>query len=342
MANMRRWSTTATGNASVAGGANTINFAEGQTPGSVNNSAREMMAQVRSIYTPDEWGWVEHSATASVASQTSFKLAGNQTANWTAGRRWRLKSGSSTRYGAVVSSSFTSETTITVTVDSGSLSASHSLAALAAITSNHVPATVNTYVTSDSLSAALATYVTSNSLSAALASYVTSNSVSAAIANFVTSNSASAMIATQIAASPSGAVVLLGYQTTANSTSFRFSGSWSDYAVIQLVYQIEGETTNKTVSFAAYTDGGTTPIVSAKQAAGAELVTPIFGRAEFFGIPSGIAQKAIWINQGKRSAGASTGVATSTANAGLINAVRVACSATMTNCFVAAYGIKKV
>jgi len=139
MANLRKWSSSASGNASVAGGANTINFAEGQAPGSVNNSAREMMAQVRGIYTPAEWGWVEFSATASVASQTSFKLSGNQTSDWTAGRRWRLKSGSSTRYGSVVSSSFTAETTITVTVDSGSLSASHSLAALAAIDSNHVP-----------------------------------------------------------------------------------------------------------------------------------------------------------------------------------------------------------
>lgn len=151
MANLRKWSQSASGNASVAGGVNTINFQEGQSPGSVNNSAREMMAQVRSIYTPDEWGWVEHSATASVASQTVFKLAGNQTGNWTANRRWRLKSGSTTRYGTVVSSSFTSETTITVTVDSGSLSASHSLAALAAIDANHVP---RDYATSASLASA--------------------------------------------------------------------------------------------------------------------------------------------------------------------------------------------
>lgn len=150
MANIRRWSVTATGNATVAGGANTINFAEGQSPGSVNNSAREMMAQIRSIYQPDEWGWVEHSATASVASQTTFKLAGNQTTAWAANRRWKLKSGSTTRYGTVVSSSFTTETTITVTVDSGSLSASHSLAALSVVTTNHVPAD---YVSSNSVSA---------------------------------------------------------------------------------------------------------------------------------------------------------------------------------------------
>lgn len=162
MANLRRWSQTATGNATVAGGLNTINFAEGQSPGSVNNSAREMMAQIRSIYIPEEWGWVETSATASIASQTSFKLAGNQTANWVANRRWRLKSGSTTRYGTVVSSSFTTETTITVTVDSGSLSASHSLAALSAVSGDHVPD--NFLILAD-----LAGYVTSNSLSAAKA-----------------------------------------------------------------------------------------------------------------------------------------------------------------------------
>jgi hypothetical protein len=163
MANLRRWSSSASGNSSVAGGANTINFAEGQAPGSVNNSAREVMAQIRSIYVPEEWGWVEHSATASVASQTTFKLAGNQTSNWTANRRWRLKSGSTTRYGTVVSSSFTAETTITVTVDSGSLSASHSLAALSAVSGDHVPdnyivpADLTAYVTSNSLSAGKAT-----------------------------------------------------------------------------------------------------------------------------------------------------------------------------------------
>lgn len=139
MANLRRWSSSASGNSSIAGGVNTINFAEGQAPGSVNNSAREMMAQIRSIYAPEEWGWVEHSATASIASQTTFKLTGNQTSNWSANRRVRLKSGSTTRLATIVSSSFTTETTITLTVDSGSLSASHSLAALSVITTDHVP-----------------------------------------------------------------------------------------------------------------------------------------------------------------------------------------------------------
>lgn len=178
MGNVRRWSTTASGNASIAGGVVTINFAEGQAPSTVNNSLRETLAQVRSIYKPDEWGWVECSATASVASQTTFKLTGNQTSDYTANRRTRLKSGSTTRYGTIVSSSFTTETTVTITVDSGSLSASHTLAAVAAIDSNHIPA--NTYVTSNSLSAALASYLTS--ASAALSTYLTSGSAATALA----------------------------------------------------------------------------------------------------------------------------------------------------------------
>jgi len=155
MGNIRRWSTTATGNASVAGGANTINWQEGQAPGSVNNSAREMMAQIRGIYTASDWGWVETSATASVASQTVFKLPGDRTQNWTPNRRWRIKSGSTTRYGYVVSSSYTTETTITVGVENGSLSASHSLVALSAIDENHVP--TNLYLSSNSASAMITT-----------------------------------------------------------------------------------------------------------------------------------------------------------------------------------------
>lgn len=138
MSNLRRWSSSASGNSSVSGGSNTINFAEGQSPGSVNNSARELMAQVRGVYTPANWGWVEFSATASVASQTTFKIVGNQTTDYSTGRRVRLKSGSSTRYGSIVSSSYTTETTVTLTVDSGSLSASHSLVGVSVLDSNNV------------------------------------------------------------------------------------------------------------------------------------------------------------------------------------------------------------
>lgn len=123
---LRHWSRTASGNASVAG----INWQEGQAPSTVNNSAREEMSQIRGQYTPGQWLWVELSNTASVASQTGFRLSTDLTADFHAGRRVRLTGGSTARYGAVVSSSFTAETMVTIAVDSGSLSASHTIAAL--------------------------------------------------------------------------------------------------------------------------------------------------------------------------------------------------------------------
>ncbi len=123
---LRHWSTTASGNAAVAG----INWTEGQPPSTVNDSARQEMAQVRQQYAPDQWHWVEVSNTASVASQTSFKVSTDLTSVFHAQRRVRLSGGGTTRYASVVSSSFTAETTVTVSVDAGSLSASHTIAAL--------------------------------------------------------------------------------------------------------------------------------------------------------------------------------------------------------------------
>ncbi|HEX2887169.1 MAG TPA: hypothetical protein VHP59_12120, partial [Vineibacter terrae] len=123
---LRHWSTTPSGNAAVAG----VNWTEGQPPSTVNDSARQEMAQVRQQYRPDQWHWVEISNTASVASQTSFKVSTDLTAAFHAQRRVRLTGGSTTRYASVVSSSFAAETTVTVLVDAGSLSASHTIAAL--------------------------------------------------------------------------------------------------------------------------------------------------------------------------------------------------------------------
>jgi hypothetical protein len=124
---IREWSESATGNnATVAG----INFAEGQLPSTVNNSARELMAQVRAWYYPDEAGWTDWGATASMNSQTVVKLAGDQTAMAAQGRRVRLRGGSATRYATVLSASFTSETAITLQDADGSLSASMSIIGL--------------------------------------------------------------------------------------------------------------------------------------------------------------------------------------------------------------------
>lgn len=181
--NLRKWDTAAAGNASIAGGASTINWAEGQPANSVNNSMREVMAQVAAFYKPSAAGWVEFSATVSISSQTTFKITGDQTTDYVANRRVRLSGGSATRFGSIVSASFGAETTVTITVDSGSLSASMTLVAVSSIVADNIPG--NTYVTSNSLSAALA----------ALGTYITSASASAAIATAVAAKTEVIMIA---------------------------------------------------------------------------------------------------------------------------------------------------
>jgi hypothetical protein len=134
---LREWSPSASGNSNVAG----INFAEGQAPSSVNNSARELMAQIKDEYLPNAWGFVEvpTSWSVSIASQTTLKVAGDRTAEWVADRRVKLTGGSTTRKAYVVSSSYTAETTVTLVVDSGSLSSSHTVAALSVVYDDAMP-----------------------------------------------------------------------------------------------------------------------------------------------------------------------------------------------------------
>ena len=138
---IRSWSTSAAGNnATVAG----INFAEGQLPSTVNNSARELMAQIRQWYDPDEAGWIDHAGTASVNSQTVIRLAGDQTGALMPGRRVRLRGGSvAARYASVLSASFTSETTLTIADADGSLSASMTVVGLATATPASLPRRVD-------------------------------------------------------------------------------------------------------------------------------------------------------------------------------------------------------
>lgn len=115
------WSTTANNNDDAD---TNINWAEGQAPSTVNDSARAMMAAV-AVFLRDN-GFIElkeHSHT--YASGTSTTVAGTDvTAYYTAGRRVRaVGSGTGTIYGTVVSSSFSTNTTIVYKWDaSGALS----------------------------------------------------------------------------------------------------------------------------------------------------------------------------------------------------------------------------
>lgn len=129
------WSQSASGNSSAGG----FTMAEGMAPSAVNDSLREMMAQLRQMHVPNMWGWVYFSGTASVASQTTVKIAGDQTAHAVANRKVQLRSAGQIRTATILSSSFTSETTITLTSVSGSLSASQTLIGFSAVYGDNLP-----------------------------------------------------------------------------------------------------------------------------------------------------------------------------------------------------------
>ena len=112
------WSTTAGNNANVG----SINWAEGMPPSAVNNSARQMMADVADYVNNPGPEWYQHDS-AAYASGTTFTVAGDQTGYYLAGRRLRAVNSSTTIYGAVVSATFSTNTTITAVWDSGSLDA---------------------------------------------------------------------------------------------------------------------------------------------------------------------------------------------------------------------------
>lgn len=137
MVERRAWSTSASGNASAGG----FTLAEGMAPSAVNDSLREMMAQLARSYGPEQRGWSEFSGTCSVNSQTVVKITGNQTTDYVAGRKIRLRGGSVSRYGEILSSSFTTETTITLTNMTGSLSASQTIIGASVAYDKNLPAT---------------------------------------------------------------------------------------------------------------------------------------------------------------------------------------------------------
>ena len=145
MAGIKDYSTTAASNTSVGG----ISIAEGMLPSNINNAMRAILADVREWYNDAEWviyGDGDGSHTFAYASATSFTVAGsNVTSLYHAGRRIKaVGSSTGTIVGTISSSSFSSNTTVNVTWDSGSLS-SESLTiylAILAKTNNSIPTDV--------------------------------------------------------------------------------------------------------------------------------------------------------------------------------------------------------
>lgn len=111
-----QWSTTPANNAS----AGAIDWAEGQPPSTVNDSARQMMADVAAQF-QNGWDWLNFGDTPAYVSATQFTVPGNLTSRYVVGRRVRASVTAGTIYGTIGISAFTSLTTVTVTWDSGSL-----------------------------------------------------------------------------------------------------------------------------------------------------------------------------------------------------------------------------
>lgn len=120
-----KWSTTAGDNATADP---TINWAENQAPSTVNNSSRAEMAAIRAWYEDVEYRDWGHTVTRT--GNTTFTVATDVTAIYVANRPIRCAD-SSTLYGFIASSSYSApNTTVTVTLDSGNLSASLTAVAL--------------------------------------------------------------------------------------------------------------------------------------------------------------------------------------------------------------------
>lgn len=109
--------TAASNNSAVPNG-----WPEGMAPSGVNDCGRQMMADIRSWYEDAEW--ITWGDTTVYVSGTSFKISGSDvTVRYSVGRRVRaVGSSTGTIYGKILTSAFSTDTTLTAAWDSGSLS----------------------------------------------------------------------------------------------------------------------------------------------------------------------------------------------------------------------------
>ncbi len=112
MSDIKTWSTTAASNNS----ASPDGAPESMAPSGVNNTIRENMAQVKAW---QEDGWANIGHTCTYASATTFTIASvDYTSTYAVGRRIRIAD-TTTVYGLITASSYSSNTTVTVLVDGG-------------------------------------------------------------------------------------------------------------------------------------------------------------------------------------------------------------------------------
>ena len=121
--NIKDYSTTQASNTSL----NSISVAEGMLPSNLNNAIRALMKNTRDWFNDAQWieyGDGDAAYPAAYVSGTAFTInGGDVTSVYHAGRRIKLiASTPGTIFGTISSSSFSSNTTVNVTWDSGSLS----------------------------------------------------------------------------------------------------------------------------------------------------------------------------------------------------------------------------
>jgi len=120
-----KYDTTAGNNSATS--SNSVSVAEGMLPSNINNAFRDLMADIRQFYNSSEWieyGDGAGTYTPAYASSTSFTIAGvNVTSVYHVGRRVKVVASTpGTIYGSITAVAFSTNTTVTVAWDSGSLS----------------------------------------------------------------------------------------------------------------------------------------------------------------------------------------------------------------------------
>ena len=148
------WSTTAANNSATP----PDGWPEGQAPSTVNDCAREMMAAIKTGILDLAQGYVDIGQSPTFVTSTTFTTPTNDLSYMPVGAKLRFNVGSSTLYGPVISASFSTNTFVNVTLESGALTASLSSMAIGVFprgNQNHIDGAV-TISTSAALQLSLA------------------------------------------------------------------------------------------------------------------------------------------------------------------------------------------
>ena len=154
------WSTTAASNSATP----PDGWPEGQAPSTVNDCAREMMAAIKTGILDLAQGYVDIGQSPTFVTATTFTTPNNDLSYMNVGSRLRFNVGSSVLYGTVSAASYSTNTGVTVVLDSGSLTASLSSMAIGVFpkgNANHIDGAV-------SISGTVQTMLTINTNNSAL------------------------------------------------------------------------------------------------------------------------------------------------------------------------------